>query len=99
MRFTMDELVMTAAATTVVLLVAYVVQRLQHRQTFRVTRLSESEFRVTFEQPTTEQVAQVAHAILRELGWMDGREEAGVAPVLRMPDERRAGRRRHRRVG
>jgi hypothetical protein len=96
--FTTD-LVVTVAATTALLCGAYALRRLQRRQTFRVTRISDSEFRVSFEQPTDEQVAKVAHAILRELGWMDSREGTDVAPVVPMPGERMTGRRRPRRVG
>ena len=90
-------LVLTVAATAILLWGLQAILRLRSRQTFRIARLSEGEFLVSFEEPTDEEVAHVAHAILRELGWKDPEIEDRIAPVTAMPVDPMA-RRRWRRV-
>ena len=99
--------VLTAIATAVVILAAQALMRHRSRQTFWITRVSDREFRISFEEPTEEQVAHVAHAVLRELGWADPPIESRSGPVAVPIDRDDAGqvhplagrvRRRSRRV-
>jgi hypothetical protein len=76
---------LTVVATAILVWGVQSVHRLRSRRRFRVTRLSEREFLISFEEPTDEDVANVAHAILRELGWKDPELDGPIAPVLAMP--------------
>jgi hypothetical protein len=76
---------MTVVATAILVWGVQSIARFRSRRRFRVTRLSDREFLISFEEPTDEEVAHVAHAILRELGWKDQAVEGRIAPVLAMP--------------
>jgi hypothetical protein len=73
---------LTAVATAVLIFAVQAIMRLRSRQTFRITRLSDREYRISFEQPTEEDVVHVAHTVLRELGWNDEPGEARIAPLV-----------------
>jgi hypothetical protein len=81
-------LVLAVVATAILVVGAQSFQRGRSRQRFRISRLNEREFLISFEEPTDEEVAHVAHAILLELGWKDPVIEGPVAPVLAMPARR-----------
>jgi hypothetical protein len=76
---------LTVVATAILVWGVQWIRQLRSRRRFRVTRLSEREFLISFEEPTDEEVAHVAHAILRELGWKDAKLDGPIAPVLAMP--------------
>jgi hypothetical protein len=82
------EVVLAVVATAIVLLGVQSILRVRSRQRFRISRLNDREFLVSFEEPTDQEVALVAHAILRELGWKDSEVEGPIAPVLHMPAPR-----------
>jgi hypothetical protein len=82
------DVVLAVVATAVVVLGVQSIFRVRSRQRFRIARLNDREFLVTFEEPTDQEVALVAHAILRELGWKDSEVEGPIAPVLPLPRPR-----------
>ena len=82
------EVILAVVATAVVVLGVQSLLRVRTRQRFRISRLNDREFLVTFEEPTDQEVALVAHAILRELGWKDREVEGPIAPVVAMPARR-----------
>jgi hypothetical protein len=82
------EVVLVVVATAVVVLGVQSIFRVRSRQRFRIARLNDREFLVTFEEPTDQEIALVAHAILRELGWKDLEVEGPIAPVLPLPRPR-----------
>jgi hypothetical protein len=84
------EVVLIVMVTAVVVLGVQSIFRVRTRQRFRISRLNDREFLVTFEEPTDQEVALVAHAILRELGWKDSEVEGPIAPVVAMPSPRRS---------
>jgi hypothetical protein len=84
----MAALVLAMVATAIFVVGVQSIQRVRSRQRFRISRLNEREFLISFEEPTNEEVARVAHAILRELGWKDPVIEGPIAPVIAMPTRR-----------
>jgi hypothetical protein len=82
------DMVLAVIATAIAVAGVQSFLRVRSRQRFHISRLNEREFLVTFEEPTDQEVALVAHAILRELGWKDSEVEGPLAPVLAMPARR-----------
>jgi hypothetical protein len=63
----MDGLTLLVGSIVAVAVVVEVVRAVQRRRAIRIRRVGESEFVVTFEAASAEEVADIVRALLREL--------------------------------